>query len=175
MSMKRLLPAIIIAALLCGCSNENGNNEDTVVSQSETTTVNNYILVRFWTADELLNSIFYCGKQRSMPLVLKEDEDLVLSGDVLTFPDGTSAMAETNENGEIVSLRFEAASAPADFSIYGVGFDSDPDDIQENFGLADSVYGNTDETIAYSFFGGGISELTFVYKNGFLESVYIRL
>lgn len=178
MNIKRILPMLLTAAVFCGCG-ESGDTEDTTVSESETieTTTENeykYALVRGWTGKELLDSIFYCGEYHSLPLVPEENDGFTLSENVLIFPDGTYAFAETNEDGEVTFLRFERMSSPMDFSVYGVGFDSFPDDIPQNIGIADNIYGDKEETIVYSFYDGGISELTFSYTNKQLEYVQIR-
>ena len=172
----RMFILLLSAALLCGCSSGK-NAEETTVSESETvtTTMNEYALVRFWTADELLDSIFYCGEYHPLPLKPVENEDFTFSDGVLTFPNGTFMAVETNEDGEIISLRAEVWSAPADFSINGIGFDSVPEDIYDKLGIADAVYGDINESISFTFFDGGISTLAFVYTNRHLESVYIKV
>ncbi|MCH5194719.1 MAG: hypothetical protein J1F11_12220 [Oscillospiraceae bacterium] len=179
MRIKKLLPALLLTVLLCSCTAGDGGTEtvSAAVSEAETvtTTINKYMLVRFWTADELLDSIFYCGGYHSLPLSLEENDSFTLSDGVLTFPDGTYAYAGTDENGEVTALLFAAVSAPPDFSVYGVGFDSVPKDIPDKLGLADSIYGDMDKQITYVFSGGGISELSFTYTDRLLESVYIRL
>lgn len=172
--MKKILKLFIIAAasaaLLCGCSEEPVISE-TVVS-SETTTENyDYLLVRPWVGSELLGSIYFCGDKRPLPMSLEETGFSVLDG-VLRLPEGT-ASAELGEDGNIVGLMFERSSAPSDFSVYGIDFSSDPNDISAQIGIADSIYGSPDETVTYSFFGGGITELTFVYTERKLMSVYI--
>ena len=177
MSIKKLLPLLLVTALLCSCTGGGDEAETAVSEETETvtTTVNEYILVRFWTADELLDSIFYCGGYHPLPLSPEENDGFTLSEDVLTFPDGSYAYAGTDENGEVVSLRFYAASAPFDFSVYGVDFRSVPEDITDKLGIADYIYGDIDERITYVFTGGGISELSFVYEDKRLESVFIRV
>lgn len=173
--MTKLSALFLPPLILSGCG---GNNSETVtavsVTESETTTAQNeYLLVRGWTGSELLNSIFYCGKNRPLPIAAEENTDLTLSGNTLIFSDGSSAEATADENGNITSLRFERLSAPSDLSVYGIGFQSRPDDIPNNVGIADSISGSKDETITYSFYGGGITELTFVYTDKQLEAVYI--
>ena len=174
MRNKKILP-LLLAALLCGCS---GGKEAEVTTVSEsgtvTTTVNEYALVRFWTADELLDSIFCCGEFRPLPFDPEETEGFTFSDGILIFPDGSYAAAEMNEDGEIVSLRMEAMSAPLDFSVYGIGFDSVPEDIYEYVGIPDAVSGSVNESIVYTFYGGGISALSFLYTDRMLEGVYIK-
>ena len=176
-SRKNVLSVILSAVLLCSCGGGDEIMSETAVSESETvtTTFNEYILVRYWTADELLDSIFFGGKQRPLPFIPEENGDYVFSDETMIFPDGTFVTAEENELGEINALRFDAVSAPADFSVYGIDFYSRPRDIPDKVGIADSIYGNTDETIVYSFYGGGITELTFTYTEMRLESVYIKV
>lgn len=177
MNVKKFLPnttaLLLPILLLSGCGGDNTVTETTVAESETVTTKNEYSLVRGWTGDELLKSIFFCGENRPMPISAEETEGFTLSGNTLIFPNGSSAQAGTNEDGNIISLRFERLSAPSDFSVYGIDFQSRPEDISDKIGIADSVYGDKDETITYSFYGGGITELTFVYTNRQLESVYI--
>ena len=179
MNVKNILTklaALILPIFMFSCcgSNNAGTETETSASESETvTTKNEYSLVRGWTGSELLGSIFYCGEKRPLPITVEENPDFTLSDNTLIFSDGSCAEVNTDENGNIISLRFERLSAPSDFSVYGIDFRSRPDDIPANVGIADSVRGDKAETITYSFYGGGITELTFVYTERQLESVYI--
>lgn len=178
MNVKNILTKLAALSLplcmLSGCCRSNSEAvTETSVTESETVTVQNeYLLVRGWTGSELLDSIFYCGEKRPLP-VAAEENGFTLSGNTVVFSDGSSAEATADENGNIISLRFERTSAPSDFSVYGIDFRSRPDDIPSKVGIADSVSGDKDETITYSFYGGGLTELTFVYTDKRLESVYI--
>lgn len=179
MNIKNTLPklaALILPILiLSGCGSNNSETvTETSSAESETvTTQNEYSLVRGWTGSELLDSIFYCGEKRPLPITAEENADITFSGNTLIFSNGSSAEAAADENGNIISLRFERLSAPSDLSVYGVDFNSRPDDISSKVGIADSIRGDKDETITYSFYGGGLTELTFVYTDKQLESVYI--
>lgn len=176
--MKRklftILAAIASSALiLTGC--KEGENEVTQISEisAETTTANPYLLVRGWDGWELLESIYCCGSNRPLPLSLNENPDFSLSENILTFPDGSFAEAQTDGEGNITALRFRQGSAPKDFSVYGVGFDARPDDIPDIIGIANSVVGGEDGPLVYSFYGGGITELTFIFEQRQLTEVYI--
>lgn len=176
--MKRklftILAAIASSALiLTGC--KEGENEVTQISEisAETTTANPYLLVRGWDGWELLESIYCCGSNRPLPLSLNENPDFSLSENILTFPDGSFAEAQTDNEGNVTALRFRQGSAPKDFSVYGVGFDARPDDIPDIIGIANSVVGGEDGPLVYSFYGGGITELTFIFEQRQLTEVYI--
>ena len=172
----KYLPLLLSAALLCGCG-VGSNAEETAVSESETVTTtvdDRYLLVRNWTGSELLDSIFFCGEYRPLPLKPVENEGFTFSDGYLTFPDGTYMAVETNGIGEVISLRAEVWSAPADLSVYGIGFDSAPEDIYEHVGIPDIVSGDMNGSISYTFFDGGISSLEFVYTDRRLESIYIK-
>ena len=132
---------------------------------------NSYALVRPWVGSELLNSIFYCGEYRPLPIAAEENADNI--SETIFFENG-SATAKYDEFKNIIGLRFDRDSAPDDFSVYGIDFKSRPDDIPEKVGFADNIYGDINETITYSFHGGGITELTFVYTERSLVSVYIE-
>lgn len=179
MNVKNTLPKLAALVLplcmLSGCGRSNSEAvTETSVTESETVTAQNeYLLVRGWTGSELLDSIFYCGEKRPLPIASGVNPDIALSGSTLIFSDDSSAEATADENGNIISIRFERTSAPSDFSVYGIDFQSCPDDIPNKVGIADSIRGSKDETITYSFYGGGITELTFVYTDKQLESVYI--
>lgn len=173
MKKYKLLAAFFAAVILCSCS-----AEENAVTESETsaTTVsedNSYALVRPWTSSEMLGSIFYCGENRPLPIAADENTDINNLPEVISFSNG-SAAAKYDEAGNIVGLKFEWETAPNDFSVYGIDFKSRPNDIPDKVGIADNIYGETDETITYSFFGGGITELTFVYTDRNLVSVYIE-
>lgn len=168
----KMILCVLAAAFLCGCHTESIPEESTSVTESVTDN-GEYSLVRGWTGAELLNSIFYCGEYRSLPLDIEEIEGFSFSDDILAFPDGSYASASVDEDGRIIAIKFERSSAPSDFSVYGIDFLSRPDDIPKTVGIADSIVGNRDETIVYSFYGGGITELTFVYTEKNLASVYI--
>ncbi len=176
--MKRKLftvyAAVSAAALiLTGC----GEGEEKITQPSETltetTTENPYLLVRGWDGSELLESIYCCGASCPLPIALEENPGLTLSDGILTFSDGSFAEAQTDNEGNVTALRFRQGSAPKDFSVYGVGFDARPDDIPDIIGIANSVVGGEDGPIIYSFYGGGITELTFVFEQQQLTEVYI--
>ena len=168
-----IICSLALAALMCGCTTEQNIPEENA-SDTESVTENyEYALVRGWTGGELMNSIFYCGEFHPLPLSVEENEGFSLSDKILAFPDGSFASAAADENGIITSLKFERNSAPKDFSVYGIDFSSVPDDIPNKVGIAESVKGDKEETITYSFYGGGIGELTFVYKYKILVSVQI--
>lgn len=174
MKKYKLLAAFFAAVILCSCS-----AEETAVTETETsvTTVsedNSYALVRPWTGSEMLRSIFYCGEKRPLPIAAAEDVDLENLPAVLFFDSG-SAEAKYDEGGNIVGLKFERGTAPDDFSVYGIDFKSRPNDIPDKVGIADNIYGDKNETITYTFRGGGITELTFVYTERNLVSVYIEV
>lgn len=172
MKKNKIFTAALAAVLLCGCS---GNVPETAETSSETTVTedNSYALVRPWTGSELLESIFYCGENRTLPITADENIDLENLPGIIFFDSG-SAAAKYDEAGNIVGLKFERETAPEDFSVYGINFKSRPDDISDKVGIADSIYGDKNETVTYSFRGGGITELTFVYVNRSLASVYIE-
>lgn len=179
---KQYLCLLALPALLCSCAAEKDTPEEAVtetVSVTITADDNDnydYILLRPWTGRELLNSIFYCGEYHPLPFSAEGDNaDHSVSDGVIVFPDGSSASAIVDENGMVISMTFERGSAPSDFSVYGIGFDSVPDDIPRNMGIANSTYGDKEETITYNFFGGGIDALTFIYTENALSSVYISV
>lgn len=159
---------------ICGCGKEEKQPLQTLPApQTTAPETGNYSLTRSWTAEELKESIYFCGKYHSFPLIPEKEAEFSLSDGVLTFPDGTFAYAGTDESGSIVSLRFERESAPDDASVLGIGFNSVPEDIPQKVGIAEAIYGDKDDVITYSFYGGGITELTFVYKERALQSFYI--
>ncbi len=172
MKKIKIFAAIIAAAFLCGCS---GNEvvPETEITTEVTTEDNSYALVRPWVGSEMLNSIFYCGENRPLPIAADETTDTENLPETIFFENG-SAAAKYDEFGNIVGLRFERNSAPSDFSVYGIDFKSRPNDIPDKVGIADNIYGDVDRTITYSFYGGGITELTFVYTERSLVSVYIE-
>ena len=173
--MTKLTTLLLPILILSGCGSNNAETAtETSAEESETvTTKNEYSLVRSWTGSELLDSIFYCGEKCPLPIILEENSDFTLSDNILIFSDSSYAEVTADENGNIISMRFERFSAPSDFSVYGIDFFSRPDDIPDKVGIADNIRGDKDKTITYSFYGGGITELTFVYTNRQLESVYI--
>ncbi len=176
--MKRKLFTVLVflsaaALFFTGCKEGEEEVTQTSETSTETTTENPYLLVRGWDGWELLESIYCCGSNRPLPLSLEENPDFSLSENILTFPDGSFAEAHTDSEGNITALRFRQGSAPKDFSVYGVGFDARPDDIPEIIGIANSVVGGEDGPLVYSFYGGGITELTFVFEQQRLTEVYI--
>lgn len=171
MKKCKLLAIIFAAAFLCSCSAKEPAVTETETSATTVSEDNSYALVRPWTGSELLNSIFYCGEYRPLPIAAEENADNL--SETIFFENG-SATAKYDETGNIIGLRFDSDSAPSDFSVYGIDFSSVPNDIPDKVGIADSVYGEADKTITYSFRGGGITELTFVYSERSLVSVYIE-
>ena len=170
MKKCKLLAIIFSAAFLCSCSKEPAVTE-TETSAATVSEDNSYALVRPWVGSELLDSIFYCGEYRPLPIAAEENADNLPE---TIFFDNGSATAKYDETGNIIGLKFERNSAPSDFSVYGIDFKSRPNDIPDKVGIADSIYGEINETITYSFRGGGITELTFVYTERSLVSVYIE-
>lgn len=178
--MKIKSAAALFAAaftiLLSGCT----GSEPEIVSETSattvTTTANPYLLVRGWDGRELLDSVFFCGENRTLPFKPEEYPDLTLSDSMLISPDGSSAEAVLkieNEEFVVIGLRFRRETAPADFSVYGTDFSLRPHDVPDIFGFANSVYGDEKATMTYRFFGGGVTELTFVFQDGLLSEVYI--
>lgn len=171
--------ALTVAAftiLLSGCSDTEPEIVSDTSEITETTTVNPYLLVRNWEGSELLESIFYCGENHTLPLFPDENPDLILSDGNLIFPDGSYAEAVTAaENGRtsVTALRFKRETAPADFSVYGIDFGTKSNEIPDIVGFANYIYGSEETTLTYSFFGGGITELTFIFKEKQLSEVYI--
>lgn len=170
------LSAAAFTILLSGCTSAEPK---TVSETSETTVVtteNPYLLVRGWDGSELLDSVFFCGENHPLPISLNVDTELILSDGNLIFPDGSYAEATVNTENDppvVTALHFKRETAPADFSVYGTDFSLRPDDVPDIFGIANSVYGSRETTLVHSFFGGGITELTFVFKEGILSEVYI--
>jgi len=168
-----------------GCSDSVNAGSETVsesFSVTKTETASPYLLVRGWEGHELLDSLFLFGKNRPLPFALEDEPDLILSDGMLIFPDGSYAEATVSvENSDdakigrtiITALRFKRESAPADFSLYGIDFRAAPNDIPDIIGIANSVYGDEETTLTHSFFEGGITELTFVFKEKSLSEVYI--
>lgn len=176
--MKIKTAAALTAAAFTILSSSCTNTEPEAVSETsestETTSINPYLLVRSWEGQELLDSIFYCGKERPLPLNLDENPDFIFSDGNLIFPDGSYAEAAANDDQTVITaLRFKRETSPADFSVYGVDFGTRPDDIPDIVGIADRIYGSEETTFTYSFFGGGITELTFVFREKVLSEVYI--
>ncbi len=168
------LCAVLSAAVMCGCeSNDEEAATETEVSASETTTYDGkYALVRGWTADELLEGIFFCGEYHSFPANINDDADISYSDGKAVFSDGSYAAVTTDNEGGILSIEFTRGAAPEDLSVIGIGFDSVPDDIPSKIGIAESVWGDK-ENITYSFRDGGIRELRFSYAENKLDSIYI--
>lgn len=170
------LSAAAFTILLSGCTSIE---PETVSETSETTVVtteNPYLLVRGWDGQELLDSVFFCGENHPLPIALNENTELILSDGNLIFPDGSYAEAAVNTENDlqvVTALHFKRENAPADFSVYGTDFSLRPDDVPNIFGFANSIYGNEETTLVHSFFGGGITELTFVFQNNILSEVYI--
>lgn len=174
----KLAPMIIISAAAvmltgCGKANEAVVTEAVTTETATETTFNEYAAVRAFTAQELLESVFYCGEYRPMPYA--PDEGFTFSDGELTCPDGSLMYAVTDEEGKLIELKLERGTAPADFSIYGVGFEAIPIDIYDKVGIPESVYGDEDTQITFTFTGGGISELTFVFNERVLTEVCIRI
>lgn len=172
MKKCKLFAIIFAAAFLCSCSKEPAVTE-TETSATTISEDNSYALVRPWSGREMLDSIFYCGEYRPLPIAAEENADIENLPETIFFDNG-SATAKYDETGNIIGLRFERNSAPSDFSVYGIDFKSRPNNIPDKVGIADSIYGEINETITYSFRDGGITELTFVYSERSLVSVYIE-
>ena len=173
MKYKLLILIIASAVMLCSCANDTEAEVTETTSETSATTFNEYILTRGWDGDELLASIFYCGEFHPLPMSIEDCPDFVLSDGILYFPDGSHAAATTDGNGKITALEFNAASAPFDFSVYGIDFFARPYDIQEKVGFANSVMGDENTEITFGYSGGGINQLVFRFENEQLVSVYI--
>lgn len=173
MKKCKLLAIIFAAAFLCSCSAKEPAVTETEPPETAASEDNSYALTRPWSGREMLNSIFYCGEYRPLPIAAEENTDTEKLPETIFFDNG-SAAAKYDGTGSVIGLRFERNSAPDDFSVYGIDFKSRPNDISEKAGIADSIYGEINETITYSFRGGGITELTFVYTERSLVSVYIE-
>ena len=172
MKKCKFFAIIFMAAFLCSCSKEPTVTE-TELPETTVSEDNSYALVRPWSGREMLDSIFYCGEYRPLPIAAEENADLENLPETIFFDNG-SATAKYDEFGNVIGLKFERNSAPDDFSVYGIDFKSRPNDIPDKVGIADSIYGEINETITYSFRDGGITELTFVYSERSLVSVYIE-
>lgn len=170
------LVAAAFAILLSGCTSTKPETVSETSATTVTTTENPYLLVRGWDGQELLDSVFFCGENRTLPFKPEEYPDLTLSDSKLVSPDGSYAEAVMKiEDDEfvVIALRFKRETAPADFSVYGTDFSLRPNEVPNIFGFANSVYGDEKTTMTYSFFDGGITELTFVFQEGILSEVYI--
>ncbi len=174
-NIKNILAFVISAAMLSGCTAEITEAEVTeTTSETSATTQNEYILTRGWDGKELLDSIFYCGGYHPLPMSIEDNPDFTLSDKVLYFPDGSSAKTTADENGTITALNFSASTAPADFSVYGVGFDTHPSDIPVKLGFANTIVGSEETQMTFEFTGGGITRLYLEFKEGKLVTVYIH-
>ncbi len=174
MKYKAILPIILSALLLCGCNAKKEEAASETATETVTdTTFNEYILTRGWDGQELLESIFYCGEYHPLPLDTEACPDFTLSDSVLYFPDNSFAEVETDENGIITAMKFSASTAPSDFSVYGISFNSRPSDIPTYVGFANYVSGDEDTKIIYTFEGGGITRLVFEFTERKLTMVYI--
>lgn len=173
MRYKYILAIATAAAMLCSCTEKTETEVTETTTETSATTFNEYILTRGWEGSELLASIFYCGEYRPLPMTTEENPDFTLSDNILFFPDGSFADAETDENGEIKSLTFSSNTAPHDFSVYGIDFSARPSDIPEKVGFANSIFGDEENRITYIFEGGGISQLIFEFTEGELTVVHI--
>ncbi|MBP1561263.1 MAG: hypothetical protein J6C96_08495 [Oscillospiraceae bacterium] len=175
MKLKTIMILSAAAVMLTGCGKEKeAAVTEAVTSETATeTTFNQYAAVRSFAAQELLDSVFYYGEYRPMPYI--PDESLKISDGVMTFPDGTWLYAVTDEEGKIVSIKLERGAAPTDFSVFGVDFNSFPNDVYDKLGIPENAYGNEDTQLTLTFTGGGISELTFVFTERVLTEVSIRV
>lgn len=168
--------AAAFAILLSGCTETKPEIVPETSETTVTTTGNPYLLTRGWDGQELLNSVFFCGENRPLPFKPGENPDLILSDSKLVSPDGSYAeavMKIEDEEFVVIALRFRRETAPADFSLYGTDFSLRPDDVPDIFGFANNIYGDEKTTMTYRFFGGGITELTFIFQEGSLSEVYI--
>lgn len=173
----RYIIAAVLCAVLCGCNADTAEKTEVTETTAETseTTVNyDFALVRTWTGDELMNSIYYCGGYHPMPTPLADNPDFTLSDGLLTMPTGY-AEASADENMNITSIHFSEATAPSDFSVMGIDFDSRPSEIPEKVGFADYIEGTEEETIEYRFFGGGVKQLVFIFTERKLTDVFISV
>ena len=173
MKYRLMIPIIVSALMLCSCADYKETEVTETTSETSATTFNEYVLTRGWDGDELLASIFYCGEYHPLPMNIEDCPDFVLSDGLLYFPDGSYAVATTDGNGTITALEFNVASAPFDFSVYGIDFFARPYDIQKNVGFANSVMGDENTEISFGYSGGGINQLVFNFKDKQLISVYI--
>ncbi|MDE5577639.1 MAG: hypothetical protein K2J11_09660 [Oscillospiraceae bacterium] len=178
--MKIKNAAALIAAafviLLSGCTSTKPETVSETSATTVTTTENPYLLARGWDGQELLDSVFFSGENRTLPFKPEDNPDLTLSDSKLVASDGSYAEAVLKMEDEefvVTALRFRRETAPADFSIYGTGFNLRPDDVPNIFGFANSIYGDEKTMMTYRFFDGGITELTFVFQEGMLSEVYI--
>lgn len=175
MNFKHILVACISAAIFSACTSSEPQETADSVTATETTvsTINPYALVRGWLGHELLESIYFNGAYRPLPMNIEDSEDLRFSDGILQISDFYSANAELNEEGEIIYLHFSRETAPLDFSVYGVGFDAKPSDIPDKIGIADSIIGHEDSQMTYSFYGGGINRLEFFFDEKVLTDIII--
>lgn len=174
MKLKTIMILSAAAVMLTGCGKEKeAAVTEAVTSETATeTTFNQYAAVRGFTAQELLDSVFYCGEYR--PMLSTPDESFKVQNGIMTFPDGTWMYAVTDVEGRVVSIQLERDTAPADFSVFGVGFDSVPSDVYDKLGIPEGAYGDEDTRLTLSFTGGGIAELIFVFNERVLTEVCFR-
>ena len=174
MKYRYILPLALSALLLCGCKKETAETEVTeATTETTVTTFNEYILTRSWDGAELLASVFFCGEYQPMPWNIEACPEFQFSNDTIIFPDGSFAEASADENGNIISVKFSAGSAPADFSVYGIDFTARPSHIPEKVGYANLILGDEDSQMTFEFNGGGISRLVFEFYEEKLTAVYI--
>lgn len=170
------LTAAAFTILLSGCTSAEPEAVPEISETTVTATENPYLLVRGWDGSELLDSVFFCGENHPLPIALDENTEFILSDGNLIFPDGSYAEATVNTENDlpiVTALHFKRETAPADFSVYGTDFNLRPDDVPNIFGFANSVYNDKNDALIHSFFGGGITELTFVFQDSILSEVYI--
>lgn len=170
------LTAAALTILLSGCTSDKPEEVSETSGTTVSTTENPYLLVRGWDGGELLDSVFFCGKNYRLPLIPEEYPELFLSDGILIFPDGSYAEATVNTENVppvVTALHLKRETAPADFSVYGTDFSLRPDDVPDIFGFANSIYTDKNNALIHSFFGGGITELTFVFQDDILSDVYI--
>ncbi|GEM_PF-2900450 len=177
--MKHLYMLILALSvlMLSGCTEQTIETEITeteTTSETSATTFNEYVLTRNWDGNELLASIFFLGEYHPLPMAIDDKPDYSYSDGMLYFPDGSYAEAAVDEKGRIISLNLTRESAPVDFSIYGIDFNSIPTDIPQKVGIANAVTEGEDEKITFGFTGGGISQLVFEFSGNSLTAVHVH-
>ncbi len=174
MNLRYISIIAATALFLCGCS---GNKESVVTSATTETTAettfNEYVLVRGWTGEELLNSIYFCGEYHHLPMSIDGDSRFSLNDKTLVIDGFYSADVSADESGVVTSLHFNTRTAPADFSVYGLTFSDKPSDVQEKLGFADTITGSEETKMSFTFTGGGITQLLLEFEQGNLTDVYI--